>query len=180
MPTGLADKGFGREPWGEMQKAVGAEDCDLFDLLAYVAFASTPLTRKHRAIAARAATAAQFTDKQRAFVKFALAQYVKQGVDEMDSEKPAPLLMLKYGRRCQTPLSSWAGPTRCATCLWGSSGICTSRVANPHERLPGRSSFCAMTPGKRSQTSVRVADFWLTKKVRRARLRARACERRRS
>ena len=95
--AGLADKGFGREPLGEMQKAVEAADCDLFDLLAYVAFASAPLTREQRADAARAATVAEFTDKQRAFVDFVLAQYVKQGVDELDSEKLAPLLKLKYG-----------------------------------------------------------------------------------
>ena len=95
--AGLADKGFGREPLGEMQKAVEAADCDLFDLLAYVAFASAPLTREQRAVAARAAAAAEFTDKQRAFIDFVLAQYVKQGVDELDSEKLAPLLKLKYG-----------------------------------------------------------------------------------
>ena len=95
--AGLADKGFGREPLGEMQKAVEAADCDLFDLLAYVAFATAPLTREQRADAARAATAAEFTDRQRAFVDFVLAQYVKQGVDELDNEKLAPLLRLKYG-----------------------------------------------------------------------------------
>ncbi len=95
--AGLADKGFGREPLGEMQKAVDAEDCDLFDLLAYVAFASAPLTREKRAKAAHAATATEFTDKQRAFVEFVLAQYVKQGVDELDDTKLAPLLKLKYG-----------------------------------------------------------------------------------
>ena len=93
----LSDKGFGREPLGEMQKAVDAADSDIFDLLAYVAFASAPLTREDRAAAARAATAAEFTDKQLAFVEFVLAQYVKQGVDELDNEKLAPLLKLKYG-----------------------------------------------------------------------------------
>ena len=95
--AGLADKGFGREPLVEMQKAVEAADSDLFDLLAYVAFASAPLTREQRAVAARTATAAEFTDKQRAFVDFVLAQYVKQGVDELDNEKLVPLLKLKYG-----------------------------------------------------------------------------------
>ena len=50
-----------------------------------------------RPAAAQAATAKQFTDKQRAFVDFVLAQYVRQGVvDELDSEKLAPLLRLKY------------------------------------------------------------------------------------
>lgn len=36
------------------------------------------------------------THKQQAFVDFVLAQYVKQGVDELDAEKLPPLLKLKY------------------------------------------------------------------------------------
>ena len=94
--AGLADKGFGREPLTEMQKAIEAEKCDLFDVLAYVAFAADPMTRAARADGAKAATAAQFTDKQRAFVDFVLRQYVDQGVDELDAEKITPLLKLKY------------------------------------------------------------------------------------
>jgi type I restriction enzyme R subunit len=94
--AGLAEKGFGREPLAEMQKIIEAENSDLFDVLAYVAFAADPVTRTDRAAAAKAATAAEFTDKQRAFVDFVLAQYVKQGVDELDQDKLSPLLKLKY------------------------------------------------------------------------------------
>ena len=50
--SGLADKGFGREPLAEMQKAIDAADSDLFGVLAYVALASAPLSRKARADAA--------------------------------------------------------------------------------------------------------------------------------
>lgn len=66
--------------------------------LAYVAFESAPRTRELRAAAARATAANEFTDKQRAFVDFVLAQYVRLGVDELDGEKLAPLLKLKYGQ----------------------------------------------------------------------------------
>ena len=52
--------------------------------------------RAERAAAAQAAAAAEFTDKQQAFVDFVLAQYVKQGVDELDAEKLSPLLRLRY------------------------------------------------------------------------------------
>ena len=38
--AGLAGKGFGREPLAEMQKIIEAENSDLFDVLAYVAFAT--------------------------------------------------------------------------------------------------------------------------------------------
>ncbi|MDP1532625.1 MAG: type I restriction-modification enzyme R subunit C-terminal domain-containing protein [Rubrivivax sp.] len=94
--AGLADKGFGSEPLAAMQSVIEAENSDLFDVLAYVAFAAEPVTRAGRAAAAHAATAATVTDKQQAFVDFVLAQYVKQGVGELDPEKLAPLLQLKY------------------------------------------------------------------------------------
>jgi type I restriction enzyme R subunit len=94
--AGLADKGFGRDALAEMQRVIEAEHSDLFDVLAYVSFAAPPVPRAERAEAARAATAAEFTDKQRAFVEFVLAQYVAQGVDELDADKLSPLLKLKY------------------------------------------------------------------------------------
>jgi type I restriction enzyme R subunit len=94
--VGLAERGFGREPLIEMQKAIDAEHSDLFDVLAYVAFSSAPQTRAARADTARQATATAFTDTQRAFIDFVLAQYVKQGVDELDADKLSPLLKLKY------------------------------------------------------------------------------------
>ncbi|MCC6200104.1 MAG: DEAD/DEAH box helicase family protein [Moraxellaceae bacterium] len=92
----LAEKDFGSEQLAEMQKVINAESSDLFDVLAYVAFATQPLTREERAAAAKVATADQFTDKQRAFIDFVLAQYVLQGVAELDGEKLSPLLKLKY------------------------------------------------------------------------------------
>ena len=79
-----------------MQAAIDADRSDLFGVLAYVAFASDPISREARAEAARAAAAAEFTDKQRAFIDFLLAQYVNQGVDELEPEKLSPLLKLRY------------------------------------------------------------------------------------
>lgn len=93
---GLADKGFGREPLAEMQKIIEAEHSDLFDVLAYVSFAAAPVSREERAKAARRASEASLTDKQKAFIDFVLAQYVGQGVDELDQEKLSPLLRLRY------------------------------------------------------------------------------------
>lgn len=93
---GLADKGFSKEMMAEMQKAVDAENSDLFDVLAYVAFASPPMTRVERAAHAQIAIHANFDDRQQAFLDFVLAQYVQQGGDELDQEKLSPLIKLKY------------------------------------------------------------------------------------
>jgi type I restriction enzyme R subunit len=92
----LADRGFGKDPLAEMQKIIEAENSDLFDVLAYVAFAAAPQSRQQRAERARQMASGEFTDKQQAFIDFVLSQYVQQGVDELDQEKLSPLLRLKY------------------------------------------------------------------------------------
>ncbi len=93
---GLADKGFGHDALVEMQKIVEAENSDLFDVLAKVSFAAEPVSREQRADAAKAAAEMALTDPQRAFVDFVLAQYVAEGVEELDQEKLSPLLRLRY------------------------------------------------------------------------------------
>ncbi|WP_439518323.1 EcoAI/FtnUII family type I restriction enzme subunit R [Hydrogenophaga sp.] len=95
--AGLADKGFGRDQLTEMQKVIEADNSDLYDVLAHVSYGADPISRADRAIAARlAAVADQLSDKQQAFIDFVLAQYVRQGVEELDAEKLSPLLKLKY------------------------------------------------------------------------------------
>ncbi len=93
---GLADKGFGHEQLAEMQKIIDAEKSDLFDVLAYVAYAMPPLTREERAARAKLAISSRFNTKQQAFLDFVLAHYVGVGVEELDREKLTPLLRLKY------------------------------------------------------------------------------------
>ena len=82
--------------WARRQAAIDTRKSDLFDVLAYVAFASDPISREARAEAARAAAAAEFADKQRAFIDFVMAQYVNQGVDALEPQKLSPLLKLRY------------------------------------------------------------------------------------
>jgi len=94
--SGLADRGFGREMLVEIQRIVDAEKSDLFDVLAYVSFELQPVTRSERAAKAESEIHAHFNDKQQAFLHFVLAQYVKEGVEELDQDKLSPLLKLKY------------------------------------------------------------------------------------
>ena len=93
---GLAEKGFGHEQMAEMQKIIDAENSDLFDVLAHVAYALPPLTREERATQARVEIGTHFNTKQQVFLGFVLSQYVKVGVEELDREKLPPLLKLKY------------------------------------------------------------------------------------
>jgi type I restriction enzyme R subunit len=92
----LADNGFGRDQLIEMQKILDAEKSDLFDVLAYVAYAMPTLTREERASNARHVISTNFNTTQQQFLNFVLSHYVNVGVDELDQDKLTPLLKLKY------------------------------------------------------------------------------------
>ncbi|MDD2934100.1 MAG: DEAD/DEAH box helicase family protein [Methylotenera sp.] len=93
---GLSEKGFNEEVLAEMQRIIDAENSDLYDVLAHVAFALQPLTRSYRVAIAENKIHQHFADKQSAFIDFVLGQYVKQGVGELSQEKLKDLIGLKY------------------------------------------------------------------------------------
>ncbi len=93
---GLAEKGFGQDQLSEMQKIIDAEKCDLFDVLAHVAYALPPLTREDRSTKAKVEICTHFNTKQQVFLDFVLSHYVSVGVEELDQTKLTPLLRLKY------------------------------------------------------------------------------------
>jgi type I restriction enzyme R subunit len=107
---GLAEKGFGRDQLAEMQKIIDAEKSDLFDVLAYVAYAMPPHTREERAARAKVIIDTRFNSKQRVFLDFVLSHYVNVGVDELDPEKLTPLLRLKYHNSIADALADLGSP----------------------------------------------------------------------
>jgi type I restriction enzyme, R subunit len=86
----------GSEQLAEMQRIIEAEKSDLFDVLAYVAYALPPLAREQRAEAAKVVISTHFTTPQQTFLDFVLGHYVQVGVAELDESKLTPLLRLKY------------------------------------------------------------------------------------
>jgi type I restriction enzyme R subunit len=92
----LAEQGFGGEQLAEMQKLIDAEDSDIFDVLAYVAWALPPVSRGMRVLNAKADIRTNFNPKQQSFIEFVLEHYVSSGVEELDEEKLSVLLKLKY------------------------------------------------------------------------------------
>lgn len=93
---GLAERGFGHDHLAEMQRLISAEKSDLYDVLAFVAFASPPVERTVRADQARREVRGTLSMQQRSFIEFVLAQYVRHGVEELGLDKLTPLLRLKY------------------------------------------------------------------------------------
>ena len=107
---GLAEKGFGGEQLAEIQSIISAENSDLFDVLAYVAYALGPIPREERAQQARLYVDSRFTSKQQVFIDFVLQHYVTMGVQELAQEKLAPLLRLRYQNSIADALADLGGP----------------------------------------------------------------------
>ena len=97
--SGFASAGFhwtNYDQLAETQTIIEAEKSDLFDVLAFVGYKVSPLTRETRASQARVYINSEFQAKQRAFLDFVLSHYVSVGVEELDQSKLTPLLRLKY------------------------------------------------------------------------------------
>lgn len=93
----LAERGFGSDQLVAIRQIIDADHSDVFDVLAYVAFALSPMTRADRVADRRPKILPIYNDKLQAFVSFVLDQYVAQGFEELDAAKLPGLLALKYG-----------------------------------------------------------------------------------
>jgi len=94
---GLAERGFAGEQLEAIRTATDAQDSDLFDVLAYIAFLRAPKKRAERAGERRDAILSAYQPRQQAFLDFVLGQYVLVGESELDPDKLPELLQLKYG-----------------------------------------------------------------------------------
>ncbi|MDU9051126.1 MAG: DEAD/DEAH box helicase family protein [Candidatus Electrothrix sp. Rat3] len=94
--TGLEEKGFGTDQLNQIKQHIQAENSDLFDVLAYIAFALPVISRKERAENSGPAIFRSCSEQENDFLRFILDHYIAQGVSELDQEKLPGLLELKY------------------------------------------------------------------------------------
>jgi type I restriction enzyme, R subunit len=93
---GLEEKGYGPDQLTEIGKMIEAEHSDLYDVLAYIAFALPPITRAERVASRRDRIYKGYDYQQQDFLKFVLDHYVARGVGELDTSKLPQLIELKY------------------------------------------------------------------------------------
>jgi type I restriction enzyme R subunit len=93
---GLAERGYGEEQLTEISRLIDAKESDLYDVLAYIAYASQPISRRERVLAHKSLIFSRYIGKQQEFLDFVLDQYIKEGVRELDQDKLPQLLELKY------------------------------------------------------------------------------------
>jgi type I restriction enzyme R subunit len=93
----LAEAGYDEEKLDDMKALIDAKDSDVYDVLAYVAWASETHTREERVRRARPAIGEAFVNyKQQEFINFVLSKYVEDGVSELSTSKMRNLIELKY------------------------------------------------------------------------------------
>ncbi len=89
--------GCHRDDLDKLQELIGAKDSDLFDVLEYIAYAKTPVSRAARVATNRDNIHNLLDAKQREFVEYVLRNYVNVGVDELDVGRLSTVLTAKYG-----------------------------------------------------------------------------------
>ncbi|WP_027404562.1 EcoAI/FtnUII family type I restriction enzme subunit R [Aphanizomenon flos-aquae] len=94
--AGLSEKGYDSEQLTQISCLINAERSDLYDVLAYIAYASVPISRRERVLAHKSLIFSKYVGKQQKFLDFVLDQYIKDGVEELDRSKLPQLLELKY------------------------------------------------------------------------------------
>lgn len=93
---GLEDRGFGSEQLREVARMIDAENSDLFDVLAYIAFTLAPVSRAERVKTRKERIFSRYSSREQEFLDFVLEHYVAVGVSELDQDKLPSLLNLKY------------------------------------------------------------------------------------
>jgi type I restriction enzyme R subunit len=93
----LADRGYDSTVLKQIRQAIMAEDSDLFDVLAHIAYATEPMTRQERAEVGAQAIKGNYDEKLVSFLTFVLGQYVDAGAEGLDRSNLPVFLKLKYG-----------------------------------------------------------------------------------
>ena len=94
--TDLQESGYDDEKLASMKEIIDAKDSDVYDLLAYVAYAKETHTRKERVSTARKGIHSEFSYKQIEFIDFILDKYIADGEQELAAKKMRSLVELKY------------------------------------------------------------------------------------
>lgn len=96
LMDGLNERGYGETELNEVSKLINAQNSDLFDVLAYIAYAKHPISRSERVETRKTDILSEYDQELQIFLDFVLGQYEEQGVAELDQTKLPTLLELKY------------------------------------------------------------------------------------
>ena len=92
----LERSGFQEDKLEMMRRILQMEQCDMLDVLAFLAYETTPIERQRRAEILREDMLKKLSEQQQDFMNFVLDMYVRNGFKELGMEKLATLIDMKY------------------------------------------------------------------------------------
>ncbi len=93
----LSDRGYDTDRLDDIQRLVDASDSDLFDVLSYILFTSTPKTRHERADNVRSDGMADTDHETKELLLAILGAYEERGESELATKKLGTFLTARYG-----------------------------------------------------------------------------------
>lgn len=93
----LEREGFAEDKLRMMQHVMGRDDCDLLDILEFLAYETTPIERQRRVELVREDYYQQQDKANQVFLDFLMEQYVRNGEHEFTMDNLPTLLDMKYG-----------------------------------------------------------------------------------
>lgn len=93
----LEREGFAEDKLRMVQRVIGREDCDLLDVLDFLAYATTPIDRVCRVELVRKEYYMHQSQASQQFLDFLMEQYVRNGESEFTMENLPSFLQMKYG-----------------------------------------------------------------------------------
>ena len=93
----LSEQGYDALVLMGIQDAINAQDSDIYDVLAHIAYSRNMMTREHRAEVGRRPIEDAYDEKLAAFLDFVLDHYVETGIESLDRSLLPDYLKLKYG-----------------------------------------------------------------------------------
>ncbi len=92
----LAQSGFPEDKLNLTRRFLELTDCDMLDVLAFLAYNTTPVERLRRAEVLKQRAMKEYTAAQQEFVNYIMDLYVRNGFRELGSEKLPTLINMKY------------------------------------------------------------------------------------
>jgi type I restriction enzyme R subunit len=92
----LERSGFQEDKLNLMRKFLDMEKCDMMDVLAFLAYETTPMEREKRAEILRSDMEKHLTKTQQDFMNYILSMYVENGFKELGMDKLNTMIKMKY------------------------------------------------------------------------------------
>ena len=92
----MDEAGYGRDALNNIRTIIDAENCDLLDVLEYIAYNVEPMSRKER-VARVIMFKSSLPQKQQQFVDFVSNLYIVTGIDELETTKLPSILAMQFG-----------------------------------------------------------------------------------